>query len=116
MTDTPMTPLGRDYYEHPTLNADTARVLDEALVLLGTIRIPSGWLGDGGAEVQLLVSLIAEAERRLPGAVARARDQDYSWAEIGDMLGTTRAEAWQRFAHRASVAHKRTGELLDNPD
>jgi hypothetical protein len=111
-----MTPLGRDYYEHPTLNADTARVLDEALVLLGTIRIPSGWLGDGGAEVQLLVSLIAEAERRLPGAVARARDQDYSWAEIGDMLGTTRAAAWQRFAHRASVAHKRTGELLDNPD
>jgi len=42
---------------------------------------------------------------------------DYSWAEIGDMLGTTRAAAWQRFARRASVAQKRTRrELLDNPD
>lgn len=117
MIDTPMSSPGRDYYEHPSIDDDTRRVIDEALELLGMIRIPNGWLGDGGAEVQLLVSMIAEAERRLPGAVALARDQEYSWAEIGDMLGTTRAAAWQRFARRSSVINKATRrEPLANPD
>jgi predicted transcriptional regulator len=44
--------------------------------------------------------LIDEATRRLSGAVARARGQDYSWAEIADLLGVTRASAWQRYAGR----------------
>ncbi len=54
---------------------------------------------------------------RWAGRCQRCKEVDYSWAEIGDMLGTTRAAAWQRFARRASVAQKRTRrELLDNPD
>lgn len=81
-----------------------------------TLRMPMGWLGDGGAEVHLLSSLLAEAERQLPQSVALARDQDYSWAEIGDLLGTTRAAAWQRFADQArTIARRRRRELLTNP-
>lgn len=117
MTYTAMAAAGRDHYVGPHIDSDTEVVLDEALALLGTLRNPLGWLGDGGAEVQLLTSLMAEAERRLPLAVALARDQEYTWAEIGDLLGTTRAAAWQRFARRASAEQKRTrGELLANPD
>jgi hypothetical protein len=113
-----MTTTRRDHYCGPSADEQSARVLDEALASLGTLRIPTGWLGDGGAEIQLLASLILEAQGRLPQAVALARDQEYSWAEIGDLLGTTRAAAWQRFAHRAAVAQKTTRrrELLANPD
>jgi hypothetical protein len=112
-----MTTTGRDCYLEPYTDWDTADVLDEALASLGTLRIPLGWLGDGGAETQLLASLMKEIELRLPKAVALARDQEYSWAEIGDLLGTTRAAAWQRFAHQAQTINKQTRrELLANPD
>jgi hypothetical protein len=104
----------RDHYESPHIGPDSAAVLEEALASLGMLRNPMGWLGDGGAEIQLLVSLMAEVERQLPKAVALARDQEYSWAEIGDLLGTTRAAAWQRFARRATVELNRTRrELLE---
>ncbi len=77
--------------------------------------MPATWRGDGGAELHLLASLIAEAELQLPGAVALARDQDYSWAEIGDLLGITRAAAWQRFVHQVATApRRRRRELLAN--
>jgi hypothetical protein len=33
----------------------------------------------------------------VPRAVADARDQEYSWAAIGDLLGVTRASALQRY-------------------
>ena len=49
---------------------------------------------------------MAETERRLPRAVADARDQDCSWAQIGDLLGTTRASAQQRY--RGLTAINRT--------
>jgi len=58
--------------------------------------------GAAGATMHLLCSLLAEAERRLPRAVADARDQEYSWAEIADLLGVTRASAWQRYAGRGA--------------
>lgn len=117
MTDTPMSSERRDHYEAPHTGSDSAAVLDEAIASLGALRNPLGWLGDGGSEVQLLTSLMAEAERRLPLAVALARDQEYTWAEIGDLLGTTRAAAWQRFGRRATAEQKRMRrELLANPD
>ena len=101
----------------PKTGRDTRAVVDEAVASLGRQRMPAGWLGDGGAEVHLLVSLIAEADRQLPQSVALARDQDYSWAEIGDLLGTTRAAAWQRFGEQARTIRRRTRrELLANPD
>lgn len=85
----------------PTTAADTERILEAAIETLGKVRgLP--WLGDAGATLHLLASLTAQAERRLPRAVADARDQDYSWAEIGDLLGVTRASAWQRYARHTA--------------
>jgi hypothetical protein len=84
----------------PNTGADSERVLEAAAETLGKLRgLP--WLGDAGATIHLIASLIAEAEQRLHRAVADARDQEYSWAEIGDLLGVTRASAWQRYARTA---------------
>ena len=117
MSDTPTSSPRRNHYLEPSAGDDTAAVLDEALESLGTLRMPTRSLGDAGVAIHLLVSLMAEAERRLPRTAAEARDQDYSWAEIGDLLGTTRAAAWQRFAHRAQAIQKDIRrQLLDNPD
>ncbi len=41
------------------------------------------------------------ANEALQDAVDRARDAGHSWREIGEVLGTTRQAAFQRFAHRA---------------
>ena len=87
----------RDHYIHPTTGPDTTTVLNDAIAALATIRnLP--WHGDAGATLHLLASLTNQAERQLPRAVADARDQDYSWAQIADLLGVTRASAWQRHA------------------
>jgi len=91
----------RDHYIAPTTGHDSERILDVAIESLGTVR-GLEWVGDAGATLHLLVSLTAEAERRLPRAVADARDQDYSWAQIADLLGVTRASAWQRYAGRSA--------------
>jgi hypothetical protein len=99
----------------PRTDAKSRAVLDAAVESLGRLRLPNAWLGDGGAEIHLLGSLMAEAELQLPQSVALARDQGYSWAEIGDLLGVTRAAAWQRFAQPARAVQRRTRrELLAN--
>ncbi len=95
----------RDHYLAPAIGHDTERVLEAAIESLGTLRALA-WLGDAGVTLHLLTSLIAEAERHLPRAVADARDQEYSWAQIGDLLGVTRASASQRYGRR--VAKDRT--------
>ncbi len=107
----------RGHYLEPSTGDDTASVLEEAVASLGTLRLPTRWLGDAAVELHLLASLIAEAERRLPGVVAGARDQELSWAEIGDLLGTTRAAAWQRFAKPAqAIQEEARRALLADPD
>ena len=89
----------RDHYLPPTLGEDSETVLDQAIASLGDARgLP--WLGDAATRLHLLASLIAETERLLPRAVADARDQECSWAEIGDLLGVTRASAQQRYGPR----------------
>ena len=89
----------RDHYLPPSTGEDSAAVLDEAIGSLGTLRSME-WVGDAGVGLHLLASLIKEAESRFSRAVADARDQDYSWAEIADLLGVTRASTWQRYARR----------------
>jgi hypothetical protein len=41
----------------------------------------------------------AAANEALQAAVDRARDAGHSWREIGEVLGTTRQAAFQRFGH-----------------
>ncbi len=88
----------RDFYRGPTTGEDTAVVLYDAITTLAGLRGMA--LGDAGDELHLLMSLLEEAETQVPKAVADARDQEYSWAEIADLLGVTRASAWQRYAGR----------------
>lgn len=89
----------RDHYLPPTVGEDSEIVLEAAIESLASVR-GMGFNGDAATTLHLLASLIAEAQQRLPRAVADARDQDCSWAEIADLLGVTRASAWQRYAGR----------------
>ena len=53
--------------------------------------------------------LSAAAEAALQAAVDRARAAGQSWREIGDVLGTSRQAAFQRFGHPVDP---RTGEPM----
>jgi hypothetical protein len=46
----------------------------------------------------------AAANEALQAAVDRARDAGHSWREIGEVLGTTRQAAFQRFDRDGRVA------------
>lgn len=92
-----MTEPRRDHYIAPSTGDDSVEVLDAAIVSLGEKR-GLGPGGDSAARLHLLASLIAEADRRLPAVVADAREEGCSWAQIADLLGVTRASAWQRYA------------------
>lgn len=83
--------------DHPYTDTDSAAVLDEALASLGKLRYPMAWLGDDAITVHLLTSLQQQIQQRLPDAVADARDQENTWAEIADTLGTTAAAARNRY-------------------
>ncbi|MDQ2729883.1 MAG: hypothetical protein M3Y91_18970 [Actinomycetota bacterium] len=90
----------RDHYLTPVAADDTDTVIDAAIDSLGTLRgLPSN--GDAATRLHLLASLTAETDRRLPQAVAAARGQGCSWAEIGDLTGVTRASAQQRYGPRS---------------
>ena len=91
----------RDHYIEPATGDDSRVVLDAAIESLGTLR-GLEWVGDAGATLHLIASLVAEARSRAPRAVADARDQEYSWAQVADLLGVTRASVWQRYAGRTA--------------
>lgn len=76
---------------------DSACVLDEAVEDLLVLRSPM-YCGDAGAELHALVSLIAQAKKRLAYVVADARDQEHSWAEIARQLGRSRLSTIARYA------------------
>jgi hypothetical protein len=94
-------PPRRDHYLKPATDEYSQHTLDDAVATLATLR-GMAWLGDTAVTLHILTSLHAEIEQRLPRAVADARDQDHSWAEIADLLGVTRASAWQRYAGRTN--------------
>jgi hypothetical protein len=104
INDTTMAAPDRTHHIGPHVDHDSAAVLDEALDALGPLR-SLDWLGDTGVTLHLLASLHQQIQTRLPDAVADARDQDYSWAEIGDLLGITRAAAWNRYGRPDRAGH-----------
>jgi hypothetical protein len=53
-----------------------------------------------------LASLITQAQQLLPQAVHDTRDQELTWAQIGELLGTTAATAARR--------HRTIHDQLDN--
>ncbi len=81
-----------------TVAASARRLLDE----LAQSGAPQG-------AVAAARDLSAAAETALQAAVDRARAAGQSWREIGDVLGTSRQAAFQRFGHPVDP---RTGEPM----
>ncbi len=79
----------------PERGEGTAAALNGAVEALGRSR--GLWPGDASAVLHLLARLAAEVASRLPSAVAEGRAYGLSWAEVADLLGVTRASAWQRY-------------------
>jgi len=83
----------------PFADLASRAILDHALSCLVLVR--GGDLRDPGAAISTLVTLIAEAEARLPDAVVDARVQGYTWSRIAERLGCTISAARHRFADHA---------------
>jgi len=80
----------------PVTSDDSLRVLSEAIDHLARLRT-AYWLGDSAVHLHALTSLIAQAQQLLPQAIHDARDQELTWAQIGELLGTTAATAARRY-------------------
>ena len=80
----------------PSTGDDSHQILSEAADSLARARTPY-WLGDSGVRLHALASLIAQAEQLLQQAVHDARDQELTWVQIGELLGTTAATAARRY-------------------
>jgi len=85
----------RDHYLAPAVGAGTADALDLAVDELARARNLD--TSDPTTALHPLASLAAEAQARLDESVAATRAYGCSWAEIADLLGVTRAAAWQRW-------------------
>jgi hypothetical protein len=62
------------------------------------LRTPN-WLGDTAVRLHALTSPIAQAQRLLPDAVAQARAQEFTWDQIGQLLGLSGSTAARRYRH-----------------
>jgi len=71
------------------------RVISAARVAVGDMS--AGPALEPLAAVAVIRSLARVAEEGLREAVQQARQAGHTWAEIGDLLGTTRQAAFQRF-------------------
>ena len=80
----------------PTTGNDSLQVLNDAAGQLARLRT-AYWLGDSAVHPHALASLTAQAQQLLPQAVHDARDQELTWAQIGELLGTTAATAARRY-------------------
>jgi hypothetical protein len=95
----------RNHYTAPVTGPDSSAALDAAFDQLAKARNLDAT--DAACGVHLIASLSAETEARLRQLVAAARDEGCSWAGIADLLGVTRASAWQRWGrqdHQTSPA------------
>ena len=83
----------------PATGDDSLQVLTEAIEHLARLRT-AYWLGDSAVHLHALASLIAQAQQLLPQAVRHARDQELTWTQIGELLGTTAATAARRYRNQ----------------
>ena len=85
-----------------TVNADLTARTRQAM-------LDSDAEGPALADVVTANRLVREAQDRLRQSVERAREGGHTWQEIGDVLGTTRQAAFQRFGRPVDP---RTGEPM----
>jgi len=83
----------------PATGQDSLQVLDEAIDQLARLRTPY-WLGDSAVRLHALASLITQAQQLLPQAIHHARDQELTWAQIGELTGTTATTAARRYHNK----------------
>ncbi len=83
----------------PATGDDSLDILSQAIESLAQVRT-TYWLGDSAVHLHALASLIAQAEQLLPQAVHDARDQEHTWAQIGELLNTTAATAARRYRNK----------------
>jgi hypothetical protein len=92
----------------PPLTDDlSAIILTEAIDALAALRTPA-WLGDCAVHLHTLTSPIPQAQQ-LPTAVAATRDQDHTWAQIGQLLNLPRAQqhaATEENQHQLDEDHR----------
>jgi hypothetical protein len=84
-----------DRSSRPYIDEETLALVEDAVESLVVLR--GGGRGDAGGALSALASLIAEAQSRLPDAVADGRDQDYTWAEIAARLASTASTVSRRY-------------------
>ena len=99
MTGRPLRIVEPDDLPTPRVDNDTTIIVTEAVDALAALRT-AYWLGDSAVHLHALTSLIAQAEQLLPQAVYHARDQELTWAQIGELLGTTAATAARRYQNK----------------
>jgi hypothetical protein len=80
----------------PRVDDDSLEVLNDAIGTLAALRT-TYWLGDSSVRLHALVSLIAQTENLLHDAVHDARDQQFTWHQIGQLLNTSPATAARRY-------------------
>ncbi len=83
----------------PVTGDDSLEILSQAIESLAQLRT-AYWLGDSAVHLHALTSLIAQAQQLLPRAVHDARDQELTWAQIGELLNTTAATAARRYRNK----------------
>jgi hypothetical protein len=83
----------------PRADSDSLDVLNQAIDDLARRRT-AYWLGDSAVHLHALASLIAQASQLLPQAIHDARDQELTWTQIGELLGTTPATAARRYRNQ----------------
>jgi hypothetical protein len=71
--------------------AANAGVPEDQAGLAAALITASFQLGSARGAPHALTGLIAQAEELLPQVVHDARDQELTWAQIGELLGTTAA-------------------------
>lgn len=84
---------------YPSIDEQTLALVADAVESLVCSR--GSGPGDAGAALAALASLIAEAQSRLPDAVADARERDYTWEEIAARLAATASTVGRRYREYA---------------
>jgi len=95
----------------PRADADSAAVLAQAADALAALRMPC-WLGDSTVGLHALASLITQAQQMLPATVSQARDQEHTWAEIGQLLSLSPATAARRYRNHPMINLTRITRIM----
>jgi hypothetical protein len=83
----------------PRTGQDSLAVISEAIDSLARQRTPY-WPGDSAVRLHALASLIAQTGQLLPQAIRDARDQELTWTQISELLGTSPATAARRYRNK----------------